>query len=127
MQNKNKILIIEDDEVLQSSLYEIISMSGYEAIIAKDGTGGYNLAIREQPFLILLDLNLPHMYGLTILEKIRTECGTWGRDVAIIIITNQDPDNKILDSLEKYNPSYYLLKSNLNLADLMSNIKLCER
>ena len=66
-----KLLIIEDEADLRNALCKGFTKKGYLADTAADGNEGYELAFINKYDLILLDLNLPGMDGLTLLQKIR--------------------------------------------------------
>jgi PAS domain S-box-containing protein len=81
---KETILIVDDDlrnvEFLRDSL---LAPSGYTTLCATDGEQALKLALTEEPDLILLDLQLPKMDGLDVLETLRGE----GREIPTILIT----------------------------------------
>jgi DNA-binding response OmpR family regulator len=66
-----KILIIEDDFRIASNLAEFLKACNYTLEIASDGTEGYDLAVTGEYDLIILDLNLPKMDGITVCQKLR--------------------------------------------------------
>lgn len=81
---KETILIVDDDirnvEFLRDSL---LIPSGYRALSAPDGEAALDLAIKEEPDLILLDLQMPKMDGFDVLEALQRE----GREIPTILIT----------------------------------------
>jgi two-component system NtrC family sensor kinase len=64
------ILIIDDSSELRSLLESLLPYSGYQAVCAGTGHEGLSLALASQPDLILLDLELPDMTGLQVLEAL---------------------------------------------------------
>jgi len=66
-----KILIIEDEPGLVTTLRDRLRKNGYQVSAAKDGETGLEMAMREPADLILLDLMLPGQNGLTVCEKLR--------------------------------------------------------
>lgn len=70
-----KILIIEDEEKIANSLKKGLQQENYIVDVAYDGEGGYDLASSEKYDLIVLDLMLPKIDGLTICKKLREEDG----------------------------------------------------
>ncbi|MDP6491784.1 MAG: response regulator, partial [Kiritimatiellia bacterium] len=59
MPDKEKILIVEDEEVIMMGLRENLAVAGYEVLEATTGTEGLEKGIKQRPDLILLDLMLP--------------------------------------------------------------------
>ena len=82
--NKQKVLIIDDEKRLLTSLKQLLNVD-YNVMTAPDGKEGVKLYENEKPSLILLDLDMPVMNGLEALEKIRSV----DRDVLIIIMTGR--------------------------------------
>lgn len=67
----SKILIIDDDRVIQDSLRELFTDAGYLVLLAADGVSGFELVSKEKPDLILTDILLPRMHGIALCEKIK--------------------------------------------------------
>lgn len=65
------ILIVEDNAEVLDSLKNMLTLEGYQVISAADGRAGLETAILSRPDLILLDMNLPFMSGLELLESLR--------------------------------------------------------
>jgi DNA-binding response OmpR family regulator len=68
-----RILIIEDDKVLVRGLSDALKRENFEVLSSGDGTIGYDMAKKEKPDLIILDIILPGMNGLEVCKKLRTE------------------------------------------------------
>ena len=66
-----KILIIDDDRVIQDSLHELFVDAGYVVHLAADGISGFELITREKPDIIVTDILLPRMHGIALCERIR--------------------------------------------------------
>ena len=71
MNERSKILVVEDDAVSRHFLDTLLSRAGYEVITAVDGQQGLAMAVQEEVALILTDLNLPGMDGLDLLQHLR--------------------------------------------------------
>lgn len=75
-----KILVIDDEKLLRWSLEQNLSKEGYTVISAEKGLEGLEIFYAEQPDIVLLDIHLPDISGLSVLESIRKE------DNAIVIM-----------------------------------------
>ena len=65
-----KILIIEDEDPVRSSIKDIFEMSGYKVFTAEDGQSGINLALEIIPDLIICDVNMPGKTGFDVAEEL---------------------------------------------------------
>ena len=70
---RQRVLVVEDDRNLSDTLRFNLERSGYEVVTAADGPSAIELAGRERPDLILMDLMLPVMSGFAVCEEIRRE------------------------------------------------------
>ena len=114
-----KILFIEDEEALQKTLGNILSKE-YEVIKALDGQSGLDLAKKEKPDLILLDLILPKMNGFDVLKNLKNDPAT--KDIPIIILTNLDSVVDI-DKALSLGAKTYLVKANYSLEEIAEKIR----
>ena len=71
--DKKKVLIIEDDELNQKLVKEILRIGNYGAIEAMDAETGIQMARRHKPDLILMDVHLPKMDGLSATRLIKSD------------------------------------------------------
>ena len=65
---KNKILIVEDNNDVRENLSELLTLSGYDTIVATNGKEGVEAAQSQLPDLILCDIMMPEMDGYTVLR-----------------------------------------------------------
>lgn len=79
----SKVLIVEDNQAMETALRDGFQYEGFEVIVARDGEEGLRLATEGGPDLIILDVMLPKMNGLDVCKKIRSD----GNSVPIIILT----------------------------------------
>jgi DNA-binding NtrC family response regulator len=68
---KSRILVIDDEAAIRESLKMTLEYEGYEFIGAATGQEGLTLAEREAPDLVLLDVKMPGMDGLEVLDRLR--------------------------------------------------------
>jgi two-component system NtrC family sensor kinase len=72
LQSKESVLLIEDDEGIVQFLRDtVLKPSGYKPMVAATGQEGLRLALEESPDLIFLELNLPRMTGMEVLQGLR--------------------------------------------------------
>jgi len=117
-----QILIAEDEDSMLSALADKIRRTGFaEPLMARNGEEGLALALREHPDLLLVDILMPKMDGIAMVKKIREDA--WGKTVKVILLTNFDTTDEMLKDVALIEPSYYLLKSNWQIDDVMTKIK----
>lgn len=114
------ILIIEDEPDYLTLLRDQLVKKAYKVIEAEDGVEGLSLAKSYQPDVILLDIRLPGIDGLSMLESLRKD--SYGKKAKVIILTNIEPDDIILKKITTNHPAFYLVKSDIQLNDLMKRI-----
>ena len=114
-----KILVIDDDEFMANALSNKLQGRGYVVIHASDGARGLELALERHPDLILLDIVLPKIDGLTILKKLRKD--EWGSAVKVVMLSNLDRVDYQEKSFEQ-NASKYLVKTDWTLDQLTEKV-----
>ncbi len=121
MDNK-KILIVEDEEVMQKAISEAFANQEFTTLTAQDGEEGLAVSLKEHPDLILLDILMPKMDGMIMLQKLRQD--EWGKGVPVIILTNVNPNTStVINSVLQSNPAYYLVKSDVKLEGIVDKVK----
>lgn len=116
-----KILLIEDDLTYINLLNDHLSSNGYDVIKAHNGKEGLSLAKKEHPDLILLDVRMPVMDGLTMLGELRKD--VYGKSARVILLTNLEPSDTMIKDIIAHKPSFYLVKSDISLIDLLEKIE----
>ena len=121
-EGKKIVLIIEDEAPMLAVLKDKLQESGFMTFQAKDGEEGLEVALTHKPDIILLDLLMPKMDGMTMLTKLRED--SWGKKVPVIILTNVSPDtDTTLKAIIANQPAYYLVKSDVKLDTVTEKIK----
>ncbi len=115
-----KILIIEDDLLLSSAISTALKDEKYQVFLAQDGLIGLTMAKKHKPDLILCDINMPKLDGLTMLKKMRST--EWGSSISVMILTNYSDEERVLEALRSSVFSY-LVKSDWDLKQIISRIK----
>lgn len=122
-----KILLVEDDAA-QAAMYRIkLAHDGHLVEIASDGETGLRAALAEPPDLLLLDVRLPGIDGLTLLEQLRMDsrCAR----LPVIILSNFD-DADLADRAARLGALAHLVKSQTtpgSLAQMIAELALSPR
>ncbi len=120
MENKKTILIVEDERPLREALHDKLTRAGFSTLEAENGEEGLEVSLREHPDLILLDIVMPKMDGMTMLKKLRED--KWGKDAKVIILTNLSDLENISEAVIQ--GSYeYILKSDWRIEDVIAKVR----
>lgn len=119
-QIKKTVLIVEDEPSLQRALGDHFSREGIAVLAAKNGQEGLDVALREHPGVILLDIVMPVMDGMTMLTKLREDA--WGKDAHVVLLTNLVDNKEIVEAM-KTGVFDYLVKSDWKIDDVVAKVK----
>lgn len=120
MKNGKKILVVEDEQALAKALISKLESSGFEVSWAQNGEECLKIAFGEYPDLILLDIIMPKMDGMTALNKLRQD--SWGKNVPVIMLTNLSGAEDV--NMATQNGVFdYLIKSDWRLEDVVKKVK----
>ena len=87
LQNKARILIVEDDFALRSMLALLMQSLGYEVFQEENGGTAVQKVLDLRPDLVLLDVNLPGMKGTEICRKVKSDVRV--KDIPILMMTGE--------------------------------------
>ena len=82
-----KILVVEDDPSVRGLLQTLLSAEGYDVVTASDGLAGLVKATASPPALVLLDLMMPDLGGVRVLEEMRDDPDLC--DIPVIVVTGK--------------------------------------
>jgi len=119
-QPAKKILIVEDEALTVNLLRDNLISEGFSTLEVRNGKEGLKVALKEHPDLILLDIIMPVMDGITMLKKIRSDA--WGKNAKIIILTNLSDTEKVSEAMDRGTYDY-LIKSDWKLEDVATKIR----
>lgn len=85
-----KILIAEDDPIIRELLIQVLELEGYDVLAAPDGATALELVRSAGPSLLVLDLMMPHVDGLSVLRAVRESDTT--RAIPVVITTAKTDD-----------------------------------
>lgn len=86
---KPTILIAEDSKDARDMMRTLLTLKGYDVVVAEDGVQAIDMALKNLPDLILIDLELPRLDGLSVIRNIRRSTKLFR--VPIIIVSGHDP------------------------------------
>lgn len=102
-----KVLIIEDDESNNKALQEMIKSKQLEAVAAKNAKDARELFKNEHPNLVVLDLGLPDIDGIELLDEFKLQ----KKEVPVIVFTGRELTKKELKQIERHQDTSVVLKT----------------
>lgn len=114
--NQKTILIVDDEQPIVDILVYNLNKEGYKTLEANDGLAAVDIALDKKPDLILLDIMLPKMDGLTVCKKIRTKY-----NMPILMLTAKDEEIDKILGLELGADDY--ITKPFSVRELMARIK----
>lgn len=115
-----RILLIEDDQQIRRFLRASLGTQGYELLEAESGREGLALAAAQVPEVILLDLGLPDMEGIEVIQQVRS----WSQ-VPIIILSARDQEREKVATLDAGADDY--LTKPFGMGELLARIRVALR
>lgn len=91
----NKILVVDDEVVLLETIVYNLELAGYQVYTAADGASALEMAHREKPDLMILDLMLPVMDGLEVCRQLRREDDTAGMLILMLTAKSDEIDKVV--------------------------------
>jgi len=87
-----KLLAVDDQKVMRELIFGVLSEEGHEVVLAEDGVDALEIA-REQVFdMVLTDINMPNMNGISLVSKLRRLDNY--KDTPVIMLTTESSDFK---------------------------------
>lgn len=120
MSYKPLILVIEDDKAIRNFIEISVTSQGYRCVETSSAASGISLVQSHLPDVILLDLGLPDMDGLKVIEKLRESIQT-----PIIVVSARGKDQDKIEALDLGADDY--LTKPFSVAELMARIRVALR
>jgi len=117
---KKKILIVEDDNFVAEVYLAKLTEMGYEAILAQNGEEGLAALKKDKIDLILLDILMPIMNGMEMLEEIKKR-EEW-KNIPVILLTNVG-EKESIQKVREMGVKNYLIKSHFTPAEVIEKIE----
>lgn len=119
-EQKKKVLVVEDEQPLQTALFEVLSGDNVQVLQAFNGEEGLEIAKKEHPDMILLDIIMPKLGGVKMLQELRKD--PWGKTVDVIILTNLNVKEKVVEAAQE-NVYDYFIKSDWDIEEIGDKVK----
>jgi CheY-like chemotaxis protein len=116
---KIKVLVIEDERMLQDAYKHVLSFKGYTVLIAADGIEGLRLLDKHKPDIVLLDVLMPRLDGMGFLEQANIKQRF--PETKVIACSNLS-DQKTTDFMYAHGADEVVLKSDLSPSQLIDLI-----
>jgi CheY-like chemotaxis protein len=120
---KPTVLVIDDDRAATDLVQVILENEGFRVLKSYDGRTGVELAVRERPDIILLDLVMPEISGVNVAHQLKQIPAT--RGIPIIILTSMEVDEDTMHQLGEY-VNGLMSKSTFTKRDLLREISNIE-
>ena len=114
------VLVVDDDPSARKPLARLLEQEGYDVDCAADALVALSRVMHRAPDLILLDIMIPRMDGLTLLWRIRETSA--GREIPVIIITGHDGEENVRRAQE-LGVKDYLIKSQYKVRELLELVR----
>lgn len=124
MDTNNKILVVEDDGLLQNVFYGKLRTLGFDVLKVSDGNKALELILSEKPALVLLDLMIPGLDGFQVLEHIRNYPDKQISETKVIVLSNLYTAKDILSAKALKIEEYYV-KTTADLDEICSRVVSC--
>ena len=119
------VLIVEDEGAMQRALKNKLEKAGYQVFLANDGTEALEQMKQHKPSLMLLDLIMPKLDGISVLREVKGNDDL--KNIPVIILTNLSSGDKVAEAMQ-LGTFDFLVKANYSLDDVLAKVKerICE-
>ena len=119
MNKKLLILVVEDDVHIRNILQKKLTDQDFVVIMAHQGQEGVDMALAQHPDLIIMDIIMPRLDGLSAIRKLRVD--TWGKSVPIIVFTNLEDEGYVSQAVQE-GVNKYVLKYKSSFSDIVKAV-----
>ncbi len=114
-----KILLVEDEEIMIDLLQRKLTREGYKVSVAKDGEEGLQAMREAEPDIVLLDIVMPKMSGLEVLEEMNNDQKL--KKIPVIIISNSGQPVE-LDRAQRLGAKDWLIKTQFDPKEVIDKV-----
>lgn len=113
------VLIVEDEQSMQRALKNKLEHAGYAVSAANDGEKAIDALRSTRPDLVLLDLIMPKLDGISVLRQMKADDAL--RAVPVVILTNLSSGDKVAEAMQ-LGTFDFLVKANYSLDDVLKKV-----
>ena len=117
---KTKVLIVEDDSMILDMYVHKFEQEGFMVFHLDRGDGVVELAAKEQPHIILLDVIMPGLDGFSVLQELKVNSQT--KNIPVVMLTNLGQDEDKTKGLTM-GAIGYIIKSNMTPGDVVKKAR----
>jgi CheY-like chemotaxis protein len=118
--SQSKILIIEDDPLLVKMYMTKFMMEGYQVVTAGDGEQGFAVAKAEKPNFIIMDVMMPKLSGLQLLEMLRADPEL--KDLPVLMLSNLSQPAEV-EKAKQLGVKDFLIKANYTPSQIVEKVR----
>lgn len=119
-ENKITVLLVEDDSFLLGMYATKFEIENFNVITAEDGEKGLKAAKEKNPDIILLDILMPRMNGVEVLEELKKDDST--KNIPVILLTNLNQREEI-ERCMSMGAHDYLIKAHFMPSEVIEKVK----
>lgn len=113
------IVVAEDDSLMRGAVVNALSKSKSVSVVQFDnGADALSFVLSKKPELVMLDVALPKLDGISVLRKIRED--EWGKDAAVILLTSLGDSEIVMKEVAKLNPAYCFMKDRVGIDEVVA-------
>jgi DNA-binding response OmpR family regulator len=116
----DEILIVDDDSVACEALARLLQLEGYRPACAGDGREALEAMRRHTPALVLLDVTMPDLNGLRLLDEMRHDPAL--RDVPVVMMSGGSEPDSVLEA-RRLGANDYLIKDRLSADQVIGRVR----
>lgn len=109
------VLVVDDDPIVADMYRLALTRSGYNVLVARDGAAGLEMAAASKPAVIFLDIRMPQMDGMEVLQHLLADESM--RQIPVVMLSNYDESTYVKRCLG-LGAKEYVVKVNIRPADL---------
>jgi DNA-binding response OmpR family regulator len=115
-----KIMIVDDDPSLGDLYQNVFKTEGYDVVWVSDGENALARILEEKPDLILLDIMMPKIQGLDVLDIVKATPQT---EKTKIVVMSALSDEEIINKAKEYGAVDFLVKSKVDMGMVVKRVK----